>query len=76
MHRKVAILALALLSSVFLLGQISPVNGQEEEIQRVLVTNFPDLQQVAGTVSVEGPCDGRRTSSTPASSASSGTLSR
>lgn len=55
MHRKVAIVALALLSSVFLLGQISPVNGQDEEIQRVLVTNFPDLQQVAGTVSVEGP---------------------
>lgn len=55
MQRKAVILALALLSCVLLLGQISPVEGQEEETQRVIVTNFPELQQVAGTVSVEGP---------------------
>jgi hypothetical protein len=55
MQRKVVVYALTLLSGLFLLGQISPVKGQEEEIQRVLVTNFPPLQQVAGTVSVEGP---------------------
>jgi len=55
MQSKVAVLALTILSGVLLLGQISPVKGQEAEIQRVLVTNFPERQQVAGTVSVEGP---------------------
>ena len=55
MQRKFVVLALILLSGVLLLGQISSVKGQEEEMKRVIVTNFPELQQVAGTVSVEGP---------------------
>lgn len=55
MHLKIVIAALVLLCSVLLLTQIPPVNAQSEESQRVVVTNFPELQQVAGTVSVEGP---------------------
>lgn len=55
MQRKRVFVSLVLLSGVLLIGQTSSVNGQAEETQRVLVTNFPELQQVAGTVSVEGP---------------------
>jgi hypothetical protein len=41
----------ALLILSFLLP---PGRALSQEIQRVLVTNFPDLQKVAGTVTVEG----------------------
>ena len=33
----------------------TPASGQQDEIQAVRVTNFPALQKVAGSVSVEGP---------------------
>ena len=55
MHLKVVVAVLVLFCSVLLLTQIPPVTAQSEESQRVVVTNFPELQQVAGTVSVEGP---------------------
>ncbi len=55
MRRKVLGTALILLSGALLANLVPPVKAQMDEIQQVLVTNFPGLQQVAGTVSVEGP---------------------
>ena len=55
MQRKLVVLVLILLCGMLLIGPISSVKGQEDEIRRVIVTNFPEMQQVAGTVSVEGP---------------------
>ena len=43
--------ALLLLILILLLP---PGRSLAEEVQRVLVTNFPDLQRITGTVSVEG----------------------
>jgi len=55
MQRNVMGTALILLSGVLLAVLIVPVKAQTDEIQPVRVTNFPDLQRIAGTVSVEGP---------------------
>jgi hypothetical protein len=55
MQRILVVAILVLLCGALLLLQTSPVKGQQDEIQRVLVTNFPATQQIAGTVSIDGP---------------------
>ncbi len=55
MSRKPPVIAAALSAAALLLF-LSPFDAprSQEEIQRVLVTNFPHTQQVAGTVSIDG----------------------
>lgn len=55
MRRMVMGLALVVLVGALLSDPNRPVGAQPEEIQQVRVTNFPALQQVAGTVSIEAP---------------------
>jgi hypothetical protein len=55
MRGRVVVAGLILSSAVLLLVTLSPVGAQGDEVQRVRVTNFPELQQVGGRVAVEGP---------------------
>jgi hypothetical protein len=55
MHRSMAVAAMTFVAGALVGLAVPPATAQLEEIQRVLVTNFPGLQKVAGTVSVEGP---------------------
>jgi hypothetical protein len=55
MPGRFVVAGLILSSAVLILVAMSPVGAQGEEVQLVRVTNFPALQEVAGTVSVEGP---------------------
>lgn len=49
----IALCLLLLLPAAFFLA--SPRAAGDDEIQPVLVTNFPETQKVAGSVSIEGP---------------------
>jgi hypothetical protein len=55
MPRKLPFLAATVLAAALLLV-LAPRDAlrSQEEIQRVFVTNFPQTQQVAGTVSIDG----------------------
>ena len=55
MSRKLPVIALSLFAAslIFLMAPGEPLRSQDE-IQRTFVTNFPQTQQVAGTVSIDG----------------------
>lgn len=55
MRRNAVIAVLALVTAALALVLLPAGAVLPQEIQRVLVTNFPRTQEVAGTVSVEGP---------------------
>ncbi len=54
MQRKFFVPILVLLGGTLLLVTIPPLKGQDDDLERVFVTNFPATQQVAGAVSVDG----------------------
>jgi hypothetical protein len=53
MSRSVRNVVLFLVAGLFLLS-FPAVRAGTSEVQRVIVTNFPELQRIAGTVAVEG----------------------
>jgi hypothetical protein len=55
MRRTATIAVLTLASGTIVLALLPAGGALSQEIQHVLVTNFPRTQQVSGTVSVEGP---------------------
>lgn len=55
MPGRIVVAGLVLSSATVMLAALSPAGAQGEEVRPVRVTNFPDPQRVAGTVSVEGP---------------------
>jgi hypothetical protein len=55
MARTVLTAVLSLLLAALALALLPAGSAISQEIERVLVTNFPRTQEVAGTVSVEGP---------------------
>jgi hypothetical protein len=55
MKRAVTLLALVLIAVVFLSAPPDAVRGQEGDARRVVVTNFPETQRIAGAVAVDGP---------------------
>jgi hypothetical protein len=50
-----AVPAVLLLALAVFLGASDAGRAATQEIQRVFVTNFPDIQRVSGTVAVDGP---------------------
>jgi len=55
MSRLIRTAALLLCAALLLAFLFPEGRALSAEMQRVLVTNFPDLQKISGTVSVEGP---------------------
>jgi hypothetical protein len=53
--RAIAVLAIIVLAAAVILGATPAGSAAAREIQHVFVTNFPEVQRVAGAVTVDGP---------------------